>query len=84
MYIDDHMAKLTRVSILKEAFARDAMPENDDPVDDTLDEDDGEGKFSALAFPYEKFQSRVAISKAFEQQRRLGQAEHPTKKKKRD
>ena len=57
------------------------MPENDDHVEDTLDE--REGKFSA-AFPYEKFQSPDSISKAVEEQRRLGQSEHPTRKKKKE
>ena len=58
------------------------MPENDNHAKDTVDED--EGNFSTLGFPYEKFESLDAISKAVEEQRRLGQSEHPTRKKDRD
>ena len=56
------------------------MPENEDHVEDTLEEK--QRKFTAFAFPYEKFESSEAIAKAIEEQRRLGTSEHPTRKKK--
>ena len=55
------------------------MPETDDQVEDTLDE--SQRKFTAFAFPYEKFLSPDSISKAVEEHMCLGQSEHPTRKK---
>ena len=64
------------------------MPENDEPIEltesreETLDKE--ARKLGALHFPYQKFQSSEAITKAFDEQRGIEQVEHPTRGKKQD